>query len=123
MPVDSPPEPRAAGAPTDLIPRPPSSRSPRHHAIGFWVVAATFLVVMGFSAVPTPLYAIYAQRDHFSTITVTVVFASYAIGVVGSLFLAGHVSDWVGRRRVLLALSPSPWRAPWSSCSRRACPA
>ena len=57
---------------------------------------------MGFSAVPTPLYAIYAQRDHFSTITVTVVFAVYAIGVIGSLFLAGHVSDWVGRRRVLL---------------------
>ena len=103
MPVDSPPEPRTKPAPSPHLSLATTARSPRHHAIGFWVVAATFLVVMGFSAVPTPLYAIYAQRDHFSTITVTVVFASYAIGVVGSLFLAGHVSDWVGRRPVLLA--------------------
>ncbi|WKK71041.1 MFS transporter [Rathayibacter oskolensis] len=34
---------------------------------------------------------------------VTVVFAAYAVGVVASLFLAGHVSDRLGRRRILLA--------------------
>jgi MFS family permease len=100
MPIDSPARSRSTGAPEG---RDHQQRSRRHHGLGFWVVAATFLVVMGFSAVPTPLYAIYAQRDHFSTITVTVVFAVYAVGVIGSLFLAGHVSDWVGRRRVLLA--------------------
>jgi MFS family permease len=33
---------------------------------------------------------------------VTVAFSAYAVGVLISLFLAGHVSDWVGRRRVLL---------------------
>src|ERR1700722_523057 len=55
-----------------------------------------------FSAVPTPLYAIYQQRDHFSTLMITVVYAVYAIGVIVSLFLGGHVSDWVGRRRVLV---------------------
>jgi hypothetical protein len=31
-----------------------------------------------------------------------VVYAVYAIGVIVSLFLGGHVSDWVGRRRVLV---------------------
>jgi MFS family permease len=31
-----------------------------------------------------------------------VIFAVYAVGVVTSLLLAGHVSDWVGRRKVLL---------------------
>jgi MFS family permease len=74
----------------------------RHHAWGFWVAALAFLVNMGFSAVPTPLYVLYQQRDHFSTIMVTVVYAVYAVGVIGSLFLGGHVSDWVGRKRVFV---------------------
>ncbi|MCS7481181.1 MFS transporter [Umezawaea endophytica] len=69
---------------------------------GFWVVAAAFVVAMAFSTVPTPLYVLYQQRDHFSSFVVTILFAAYAIGVVFSLFLAGHVSDWVGRRRVLV---------------------
>jgi MFS family permease len=33
---------------------------------------------------------------------ITVIFAAYAVGVVASLFLAGHLSDWVGRRRMIL---------------------
>jgi MFS family permease len=66
------------------------------------VVAAAFLVNIAFSAVPTPLYVIYQQRDHFSDLMVTIVYAVYAVGVIGSLFLAGHISDWVGRRRVLV---------------------
>jgi MFS family permease len=80
----------------------PRAGSRRHHSFGFWVAAAAFLVNMGFSAVPTPLYVLYQQRDHFSTITVTLVYAVYAVGVIGSLFLAGHVSDWVGRKRVFV---------------------
>src|SRR5258708_30207677 len=32
----------------------------------------------------------------------TVVYAVYAIGVIGSLVLGGHLSDWYGRRRLLL---------------------
>jgi MFS family permease len=77
-------------------------RSRRHHSFGFWVAAVAFLVNMGFSAVPTPLYALYQQRDHFSTFMVTVVYAVYAIGVIGSLFLGGHVSDWVGRKQIFV---------------------
>jgi Major Facilitator Superfamily len=76
--------------------------SARHHSFGFWVAALAFLVNMGFSAVPTPLYALYEQRDHFSTFMVTIVYAVYAVGVIGSLFLGGHVSDWVGRKRVFV---------------------
>jgi MFS family permease len=74
----------------------------RRHSTAFWLVAAAFLVNLGFSAVPTPLYTTYQQRDHFSTLMITVVYAVYAIGVIASLFLGGHVSDWVGRRRVLV---------------------
>lgn len=81
---------------------PTRAASRRHHSFGFWVAAAAFLVNMGFSAVPTPLYVLYQRRDHFSTITVTLVYAVYAVGVIASLFLGGHVSDWLGRKRVLV---------------------
>lgn len=74
-----------------------------HHGAGFWVIAAAFLVVISYAAVPTPLYAIYQARNGFSTFTITIIFAAYAAGVMLSLYLAGHVSDWLGRRRVILA--------------------
>src|SRR6202789_3242470 len=83
----------------------PRTRRHRHHSAAFWIVAAAFCVNLAFSAVPTPLYVIYQRRDHFSTLMITVVYAVYAIGVIVSLFLGGHVSDWVGRRRVLV---PAP---------------
>jgi predicted MFS family arabinose efflux permease len=70
---------------------------------GFWVIAVVFATAMAFSTVPAPLYAFYVRRDGFSTFWITIVFAAYAVGVIGSLFLAGHVSDWLGRRRLLLA--------------------
>lgn len=69
---------------------------------GFWLAAVAFLTAMAFSTVPTPLYSLYQGRDHFSSFVVTVVFAVYAVGVIASLLLVGHVSDWVGRRRVLV---------------------
>ena len=76
--------------------------SARRHGTGFWLIALSLLAAMAFSTVPSPLYPLYQQRDHFSTFMVTVVFAVYAVGVVVSLLLAGHVSDWVGRKRILI---------------------
>lgn len=76
--------------------------SPRRHGLGFWLISAAFLVVMAFSAAPAPLYPLYQQRDHFSTFMVTVVFAVYAVGVVISLLLVGHLSDTMGRKRILI---------------------
>lgn len=67
---------------------------------GFWIVGFAFAVAMAFSTVPAPLYVLYQARDHFGALLVTVVFAAYAVGVIASLFLAGHVSDWLGRRRI-----------------------
>ena len=57
---------------------------------------------MAFTTVPTPLWSLYARRDHLSSLTVTIVFAAYALAVALSLFLVGHLSDSYGRRRVLL---------------------
>lgn len=57
---------------------------------------------LAFAAVPTPLYRLYQAQDGFPTWMITVVFAVYAVGVLVALWLAGHVSDWMGRRRVAL---------------------
>lgn len=85
----------------DLSPH-SSHASPRRHRAGLWAVAFAFAAVLASSTVPTPLYAIYQARDGFSTFVITVVFAAYAVGVIAALFLAGHVSDWIGRRRALV---------------------
>src|SRR3712207_1861033 len=85
----------------DLSPH-SSQASTRRHGAGLWAVAFAFLAVLAFSTVPTPLYAIYQARDGFSTFVITVVFAAYAVGVTLALFLAGHLSDWLGRKRALL---------------------
>ena len=85
---------------TTLAPSP--ARFRLRHGAGFWVVAAAFLTVMAFSTLPTPLYALYQQRDGFATFLITVIFAAYGIGVMASLYFAGHISDWLGRRRIIL---------------------
>ena len=56
---------------------------------------------MAFAAAPAPLYVLYQQQQGFSALAVTGIFASYAFGVVVSLFTAGHLSDRVGRRRMI----------------------
>jgi predicted MFS family arabinose efflux permease len=95
----NPTQPPAPGRPALVAPEPhPTAR----HVAGFWAVAVAFLLNGAFAAVPTPLYVIYQQRDHLSNLVVTVVFAVYALGVIASLFLAGHLSDWAGRRPVLV---------------------
>ncbi|MGN9840588.1 MFS transporter [Nonomuraea sp. H19] len=62
-----------------------------------------YAVGMAANTVPTPLYPLYQQRDGFDISAVTLVYATYAAGVLASLLLAGHVSDHLGRRPVLLA--------------------
>jgi MFS family permease len=63
------------------------------------------------SNAPSPLYVIYQQRFGFSATTVTLVFACYAVVVLITLLVVGHVSDRVGRKKlmapslVVLALS------------------
>ncbi|KOU39450.1 MFS transporter [Streptomyces sp. WM6378] len=63
---------------------------------------AVFVVCMAGTTLPTPLYGLYQDKFGFSELTVTVVYAVYAFGVIGVLLLAGNASDAVGRRPVLL---------------------
>jgi MFS family permease len=69
---------------------------------GFAATAYAFAVVMLGTTLPTPLYATYRQEFGFSELMVTVIFATYAVGVIAALLLFGGLSDQIGRRRALL---------------------
>ncbi|MEE1751932.1 MFS transporter [Streptomyces sp. SP18CS02] len=67
------------------------------------LAGAVFAVCMAGTTLPTPLYSLYQEKFGFSELTVTVVYAVYAFGVIGVLLLVGNASDAVGRRPVLLS--------------------
>ncbi|MFD6244455.1 MFS transporter [Streptomyces roseolus] len=62
---------------------------------------AVFAVCMAGTTLPTPLYPLYQEEFGFSELTVTVVYAVYAFGVLAVLLLAGDASDTIGRRPTL----------------------
>jgi MFS family permease len=70
--------------------------------MAFGLVGYAFVVVMLGTTLPTPLYPIYQQRYGFTGLITTVIFATYAVGVVGALLVLGRLSDLIGRRPVLL---------------------
>ena len=69
---------------------------------GYLLAAAIVGLGLFASVTPSPIYHLYAERWHFGSITLTLVYATYAFGVLASLLLAGRVSDDAGRRPVLL---------------------
>jgi len=69
---------------------------------GFVLVAYAFLVTMIGTTLPTPLYPLFEERYSFGELTVTVVFAVYAFGVIAGLLVFGNLSDEIGRKPVLL---------------------
>ncbi len=85
---------RAAGGPA-LPAAPPAS--------GFWLVAAVLALLFFVAAAPSPLYGVYQAQWRFSAITLTEVFAVYALFLLVTLLVFGSVSDYLGRRRVILA--------------------
>jgi len=67
----------------------------------FFAVALAFMVAMMSTTLPTPLYPIYQQQFGFSELVITVIFAAYAVGVIGALIVTGSWSDQIGRRPLL----------------------
>jgi MFS family permease len=72
------------------------------HATGFWFVAAAFMTLMAFGTVPTPMWPLYEVRDGFGATTVTVAFAVTVVGAAVSFLTLGHLSDRLGRRRIIV---------------------
>jgi MFS family permease len=55
------------------------------------------------TTLPTPLYPLYQAAYGFSQLLITVIFAAYALGVIGALIVTARWSDQLGRRPLLLA--------------------
>jgi MFS family permease len=93
-----------------VLPADPFARRPGRGLFSFRLsgrpaviaLASVIVALLASSAAPTPLYAIYQAKWHFTPITTTVVFGVYAIAVLSGLLTLGKLSDHVGRRPVLL---------------------
>src|SRR4051794_24231497 len=66
------------------------------------LVAAIIGLALFASGTPSPLYETYRELWGFSPIVLTLIYATYAFGVLAALLLAGRLSDEIGRRPVLL---------------------
>jgi MFS family permease len=68
----------------------------------FWLLALILSLFLFASSAPSPLYVVYQGEFDFSALTLTAVFAVYALALLASLLVAGSVSDHAGRRPTLL---------------------
>jgi hypothetical protein len=71
-------------------------------AAAFWLVAVVLFLLFFAAAAASPLYGVYQAQWRFSAITLTAVFAAYALLLLVTLLVFGSLSDYLGRRRVIL---------------------
>ena len=69
----------------------------------FWLLASLVMSFLAASSAPSPLYGLYRETFGFSALTLTLVFSVYAFALLGGLLVLGALSDYRGRRPVLLA--------------------
>ena len=81
--------------------QPASGRALR--VIAFPAAVYAFAVVMMGTTLPTPLYPEYQREFGFGSLMTTVIFATYAVGVIAALVGVGQFSDTIGRRPMLFA--------------------
>ena len=84
----------------DGTPRADAARLSGRWAIA--AIAAQIAVMFMGSTLLTPLYVLYEQRFNFSDVTLTLVYAVYAVGNIVALLFLGRLSDQIGRRRTSL---------------------
>jgi MFS family permease len=80
-----------------------SKRATASRSGRFWLVAVLLGLLMFAASAPSPLYRVYAAEWHFSSTTLTTIFAVYAVALLATLLVTGRLSDHVGRRPVIAA--------------------
>ncbi|MBR7741877.1 MFS transporter [Phycicoccus sp. BSK3Z-2] len=94
--------PSTGPTPTSAVASDPLS-APRRVVAPFVLVAAITMTFLAASSAPTPLYATYQESLSLAPVSVTVIFAAYALALLGALLVAGRLSDFIGRKPVILA--------------------
>jgi MFS family permease len=87
---------------TLALDRPILARRTLSPRVAYALVAGVIGLALFASGTPSPLYGTYRELWGFSPVVLTLVYATYAFGVLAALILAGRISDEVGRRPVLL---------------------
>jgi MFS family permease len=87
----------------DVECRPAASSGRLSFPLAFAATSAILVLFAAAASAPTPLYVVYQKEWGFSAATLTVIFAVYVVGLIGSLLTVGALSDHVGRRPVLIS--------------------
>src|SRR3954467_13077328 len=85
---------------------PTAARRTLPPAVAYALAGAIIGLALFASGTPSPIYGIYREVWGFSPLVLTLVYATYAFGVLAALLLAGRISDDVGRRPVLIVALP-----------------
>src|SRR3954465_7242576 len=90
-------------APATVANEKPSRRVTLSRSASFWAAAACALLAFAASSAASPLYRVYEDKFNFAPTTLTLLFTVYIGVLLGTLLVFGSVSDYTGRRIVMLA--------------------
>src|SRR5713226_9326140 len=92
----------ATTCPVSVIPQGQLMSGRLSQTASFYLLASITVSFLASSSAPTPLYPIYQAEWGFSPLAIAFVFGIYAVAVLGALLVAGRLSDYLGRRPVLI---------------------
>ena len=90
------------GVPAAALPATTQARALPPSAMTLFSFGAAMLIAASSSAA-TPLYRLYQESMHLTPLWITIVFAVYVASLLAALLTVGGLSDYVGRRPVILA--------------------
>src|SRR5919198_3150132 len=90
-------------APSTVPNEKPSRRVTLSRRASFWAAAAFAFLAFAAGSAASPLYRVYEDKFSFAPVTLTLLFTVYIVVLLATLLLFGSVSDYTGRRMVMLA--------------------
>jgi hypothetical protein len=81
---------------------PGATRGVLSRPVAFTAAAITFAALYLAAGAPTPLLVVFERRWGFPDWVLTIAFAVYAVALLSSLLVVGSLSDYIGRRTVLV---------------------
>jgi predicted MFS family arabinose efflux permease len=90
-------------APATVTNEKPSRPPTLSRRASFWAAAALAFLAFAASTAASPLYPLYEGKFSFAPTTLTLLFTVYIAVLLGTLLLFGSVSDYTGRRMVMVA--------------------
>src|SRR3954454_24025024 len=90
-------------APATVANQKPSRRVTLSPRASLWAAAALAFLAFAAGSAASPLYRVYEDKFSFPPTTLTLLFTVYIVVLLATLLVFGSVSDYTGRRIVMLA--------------------